>query len=154
MSAVVERTSSTLEQRLVLAQVGDSTLAISALWVSEITRLESTHILELPFYQAPFMGVMHHGGLVIPLVSAAQVLQQVQPNHRVKTTVIRLGEAAGTFNQVGIVVDHILGSVTRADVPAATFQLVETLDPSPDEMMLLTQVSLSPEVWKPQRWVT
>lgn len=154
MSTVVERTSSTLEQRLVLAQVGESTLAISALWVAEITRLESAHILELPFYQAPFMGVMHHGGQVIPLVSAAQVLQQGQPNHRVKTTVIRLGEAAGALNQVGVVVDQILGSISRAEVPVDAYQLVETLESSPDEMMLLKQVSLSSDVWKPQRWVT
>jgi chemotaxis signal transduction protein len=153
MSTVAEHSSTALEQRLVLAQVGAYTLAIPALWVSEIARFEQAQMLELPFYQPPLMGLVHQGGQVVPLVSAAQLLQQEQQTRRDRPTVVRLGEAAGTLNQIGIVVDKILGSTTRSEVPAAVLRPMATPTLGTNEMVLLNQEWFSPDVWQPQQWV-
>ncbi|MEO0374018.1 MAG: chemotaxis protein CheW [Cyanobacteria bacterium P01_A01_bin.17] len=152
MSAVAERPSTALEQRLVLAQVGAFTLAIPALWVSEIARFELSQMLELPFYPSPLMGLMHQGGQVVPLVSAAQLLLQERQTHQERPTVICLGEAAESLNQVGIVVDKILGSTTHSDVPATLFEPIDISALSSDQMVLLSQEWFSADVWKPQQW--
>ncbi|PZD74837.1 hypothetical protein C1752_00665 [Acaryochloris thomasi RCC1774] len=152
MSAVAERPSTALEQRLVLAQVGAFTLAIPALWVSEIARFEPSQMLELPFYPSPLMGLMHQGGQVVPLVSAAQLLQQERQMRQERPTVICLGEAAESLNQVGIVVDKILGSTTHSEVPATLFEPIDVSALGSEQMVLLSQEWFSSDVWKPQQW--
>ncbi len=155
MSAVAERASTSLEDRLVLAQVGSYKLAFPALWVAEIARFQQTQILDLPFYQPPLLGLMHQNGQVMPLISAAQLLQiQQQSGHEI-LTVIRLGTVAGKLSQVGIVVDKLLGSTTRSEVPEALFQSQSELPKSlqPGAMVLLRQEWFSNDIWQPQQWL-
>lgn len=152
MSAVAERPSTALGQRLVLAQVEVFTLAIPAAWVSEIARFEPSQMLELPFYRPPLMGLMHQGGKVVPLVSAAQLLQQELQLRQERPTVIRLGEAAESLNQVGIVVDKILGSTAHSEVPATLFEPVDISALSAEQMILLRQDWFPPEIWRPHQW--
>ncbi|MGF1604675.1 MAG: chemotaxis protein CheW [Thermosynechococcaceae cyanobacterium] len=155
MPAVAEQTSASLECRLVLAQVDRYTLAIPALWVAEISRFQQAQVLNLPFYQPPLMGLMHQNGQVISLVSAAQLFKVKQPVGREISTVVRLGDGAGTLSQVGVVVDKILGSTTHSEVSADLFEPIALLPKSlaPDAMVLLRQEWFPKEVWQPQQWI-
>lgn len=151
MNAVADRPS--LESRLVLAQVDCCTLAFPAEWVAEIARFQKSQILQLPFYQPPFMGLMHQNGQVISLVSAAQLLGQSVSGGDM-ATVVRLSASVGQLDQVGVVVDKVIGGTTRAEVADSILQAESALPKSLESgaTVLLRQEWFSQKIWQPQQW--
>ncbi|MEM9136717.1 MAG: chemotaxis protein CheW [Cyanobacteria bacterium P01_F01_bin.42] len=144
---------SSLQERLVLSQVDRYRLVFPAPWVAEISRFQRSHILHLPFYQPPLLGLMHQNGHVISLVSAAELLQVRAATSGESATVIRLSENAGSLAQVGIVVDKVTGSTTRAEMPESVLESTDappTLGPG--ATVILRQEWFSEQIWQPQRW--
>jgi hypothetical protein len=146
---------STLSDRFLLAQVQSFTLVIPAVWVVEIFRIERSQILALPFYGPLLIGITHHGGLVLPLLSTHSLLNSPSVPLHENTMVVKLGDTAGSLAQVGLVIDRLLGSQSRAELPNAIFS--EALSPnhsSPHSSMVLLQPEwVHPDLWKPLCWI-
>jgi chemotaxis signal transduction protein len=140
-----------LRDRFLLAQVQAFTLVIPALWVVEIFRAERSQILALPFYSPLLLGITHHGGRVLPLLSTHSLLNVPSPALRENTMVVKLGDQAGALAQVGLVIDRALGSQTRAELPSAVFS--ETSQRSDSSLVLLRPELVSPDLWQPLCWI-
>jgi chemotaxis signal transduction protein len=106
--------------RFILAQVMDKTLAIPAVWVAEILRVDRKKILSLPFYQDLVLGVIHQNGKNTPLLSVRLLLGDGQVDARETLTVVRLGALAGDVVEVGLVVDQVVRSVMQFELPVDT----------------------------------
>jgi CheW-like domain len=151
LSAPPSDAKSTLSDRFLLAQVQTLTLVIPALWVVEIFRVERSQILALPFYSPLLIGITHHGGRVLPLLSSSTLLNAPSTSLRENTMVVKLGDAAGSLAQVGIVIDRPLGSQTRAEIPSAVFA-DEAQSPN-DSIVLLRPERVSADLWQPLCWI-
>jgi CheW-like domain len=141
---------STLSDRFLLAQVQSFTLVIPALWVVEIFRAERSQILALPFYSSLLLGITHHGGRVLPLLSAHSLLNAPSPTLRENTMVVKLSDQAGALAQVGLVIDRPLGSQTRAELPSKVFE--DNAQPSNPSLVLLRPEAVSADLWRPLCW--
>lgn len=140
---------STLSDRFILAQVKSSTLVIPAGWVSEIFQVQRSQILPMPFYNSSVIGLTHQGGRVLPLLSASSLLSTEVDALRETTMVIKLSDAAGALTQVGLVVDRIVGSQTRADLPSSVWTEAAQ---SGQPMVLFRPEQVDSTVWQPQSW--
>jgi chemotaxis signal transduction protein len=143
--------TSTLSDRFLLAQVQFFTLVIPALWVVEIFRVERSQILALPFYSPLLIGITHHGGRVLPLLSSSTLLNAPSTSLRENTMVVKLGDAAGSLAQVGIVIDRPLGSQSRAEIPSAVF--ADAVQSPHDSIVLLRPERVSADLWQPLCWI-
>lgn len=147
--------------RYILTQVGAQQLVFAADWVAEILLLERSQILMLPFYDPSLLGVVHHHGQVMPLVSMWQILENAAAPMRETLSVVQLGAAAGRLAGVGIVVDRASDNRSRHQFPATLFS-PQTTAPSEhsveqsfqlDESIQLFRPDLLPDhLWQPQRW--
>jgi hypothetical protein len=140
-----------LRDRFLLAQVQAFTLVIPALWVVEIFRAERSQILALPFYSPLLLGITHHGGRVLPLLSTHSLLNVPSPALRENTMVVKLGDQAGTLAQVGLVIDRPLGSQTRAELPSTVF--LDTSQRPDSSLVLLRPELVSSDLWQPVCWI-
>jgi chemotaxis signal transduction protein len=146
----------TLSDRFISVQVQSFNLVIPAAWVAEIFRIEKSQILPLPFYNPLLVGITHHGGRVLPLLSAHHLLKAASTSLRENTMVVKLNDAAGTLAHVGLVVDRTLGSQTRTELPATLFSdslTAESLNSASEPMLLLRSEWVSPDLWQPQHWL-
>jgi CheW-like domain len=150
LTALSSSSQSILSDRFLLAQVRDLTLVIPAVWVIEIFRVERSQILALPFYSPLLIGITHHGGQVLPLLSTHILLNAPSSALRENTMVIKLGDTAGTLAQVGLVIDRPLGSQTRAELPKEIFSDAQPSSPS---WVLLRPELLSQDLWQPLCWI-
>jgi hypothetical protein len=150
LSAPPSDAKSTLSDRFLLAQVQTLTLVIPALWVVEIFRVERSQILALPFYSPLLIGITHHGGRVLPLLSSYTLLNAPSTSLRENTMVVKLGDAAGSLAQVGIVIDRPLGSQTRAEIPSTVFDAPQSPN---DSIVLLRPERVSADLWQPLCWI-
>ena len=151
LSAQPSDAKSTLIDRFLLAQVQTLTLVIPALWVVEIFRVERSQILALPFYSSLLIGITHHGGQVLPLLSTHTLLNVPSTALRENTMVVKLGAAAGALAQVGLVIDRPLGSQTRAEIPSAVF--ADAPQSPNDSIVLLRPEWVSADLWQPLCWI-
>jgi CheW-like domain len=142
---------SDLSDRFILAQVQSITLVIPALWVAEIFRVERSQILPLPFYNPLLLGITHQGGQVLPLLSAHRLLTAASDLLRENNMVIKLGDAAGSLAQVGLVIDRTLGSQTRTALPSAIF--LDAPQSPQAAVVLLRPEMVSANLWQPIYWV-
>jgi hypothetical protein len=118
--------------------------------VVEIFRAERSQILALPFYSPLLLGITHHGGRVLPLLSTHCLLNAPSPTLRENTMVVKLSDQAGALAQVGLVIDRPLGSQTRAELPTTVFvDDAQTSDPS---LVLLRPELMSVDLWQPLCW--
>jgi chemotaxis signal transduction protein len=113
----ISNTTEPAGNRFILAQVMDKTIAIPAVWVAEILRVERKKILSLPFYQDLVLGVIHQSGKNTPLLSVRLLLGGDQVDVRETLTVVRLGALAGDVVEVGLVVDQVVRSVMQFELP-------------------------------------
>ncbi len=141
-----------LSDRFILAQVQSITLVIPALWVTEVFRVERSQILPLPFYSPLLIGITHQGGQVLPLLCAHKLLTAESALPRENSMVVKLGSAAGSLAQVGLVIDRTLGSQTRTALPSAIF--LESPQSPKAAMMLLRPEMVSADLWQPICWVS
>src|SRR5689334_20224029 len=68
----IETTSFSLQSfqsRYIVTQVGPQKIGFPSQWVAEIMLVERSQILKLPFYNSRLLGVVHHQGSIIPLVT-------------------------------------------------------------------------------------
>jgi chemotaxis signal transduction protein len=137
-----------LADRFILTGVEGSTLVFPAVWVAEIWQIDRSQILDLPFYDLLLVGIVHHGGLVTPLIAAARLLDLATASLRERLVVVRLNRTAGKLANVGIIVDRAIGSSTRDRLPADLF----TAAPSHAEMRLIDPELVPSDLWQPQRW--
>jgi chemotaxis signal transduction protein len=120
------------------------TLVFPAAWVVEILRIDRSQILKLPFYHSSLIGVIDRGGQITPLIAAAHCLE-VQPSLGEKLMVVRLNEANEELGNVGLIVDRLIGTTTRQELPPDLF----TVDLA-GKMVLMRSTLVSPDIWRPQ----
>jgi chemotaxis signal transduction protein len=113
----ISNTTEPTENRFIIAQVLEQTMAIPANWVAEILRVDRKKILNLPFYQDLVLGIIHQNGKSIPLLSVRLLLGDRQADARETLTVVRLGALAGDVVEVGLVVDQVVRSVLQSELP-------------------------------------
>jgi chemotaxis signal transduction protein len=116
----ISNTAEPAGNRFILAQVMNQTIAIPAVWVAEILRVDRKKILNLPFYQDLVLGIVHQNGRNTPLLSVRLLLGACQVDVRETLTVVRLGALAGDVVEVGLVVDQVVRSVMQFELPVDT----------------------------------
>jgi hypothetical protein len=150
LTTLSSQAKSTLSDRFLLAEVQNLTLVIPAVWVVEIFRVERSQILALPFYSPLLIGITHHGGQVLPLLSTHSLLTTPSTPLHENMMVVKLGETAGAFAQVGLAIDRPLGNQTRSELPNEIFS-----DPHPSNTswVLLRPELVSQDLWQPLCWI-
>ena len=124
VSGAIETTdhSLSLQSRYMLAQVGQQQLVFPSQWISEIVLIDRSQILNLPFYDPAILGLIHHNGAIVPLLSADGLLlgttDQAMRSRTLKETltVVQLSPSVEGLAGVGIVVDYVVGSLTPAQI--------------------------------------
>ena len=143
--ASTEQTS--LADRFILTQVERQTLVFPATWVAEILRIDRSQILNLPFYDSLLVGIVNYNGQMTPLIAAAKLLDLEQFVVPERVMLVRLTQAAGQLENVGIIVDRAVGSSTRAELPLELF----TTNRSGAMAMMRSQL-VPTSLWQPQYW--
>lgn len=112
-----------LQKRYILSRVGNQQLAFPAEWVAEIMLIEREQILNLPFYNRILLGVIHHQGNIVPLISSHILLSETLGldvrfrGMQEKLTVICLSQAVNNLSGVGVVVEQVVGSLVTEKSP-------------------------------------
>ncbi len=130
-----------LHKRYILSRVGNQELAFPAHWVAEIVIIERLQILNLPFYNPILLGVIHHQGNIVPLISSHILLSKklglevLFRGIQEKLTVICLNQSVDKLAGAGVVVEQVLGSfITEPSPQQYVFQLSD----------------LPTQIWQPQ----
>ncbi|MBI4785360.1 MAG: chemotaxis protein CheW [Oscillatoriophycideae cyanobacterium NC_groundwater_1537_Pr4_S-0.65um_50_18] len=110
-----------LQSHYLLTHVGNQTIAFPSQWVAEIVLAERSRILALPFYSPLLLGVFHHQGLILPIITG-RILLPEERNQDISLampketlSVIRLGQSAEHLAGIGIVVDRVIDRVVDRD---------------------------------------
>ena len=143
--AIAEQTS--LVDRFILTQVERQTLVFPATWVAEILRIDRSQILNLPFYDSLLVGIANYNGQMISLIAAAKLLDLAQFVVPERLMVVRLNQAAGQLENVGIIVDRAIGSRTRSELPADLLTTIRV-----GAMIMMHSALVPTSLWKPQYW--
>jgi chemotaxis signal transduction protein len=107
-----------LQNRYILAQVGQQQIAFPSQWVAEILLVERSQILSLPFYDPTLLGLIYHQGQIVPLISAYILLSEgLDQEQRLRAmqetlTIVHLGQAAEQLAGVGLVVEEVVSNTT------------------------------------------
>jgi chemotaxis signal transduction protein len=140
------------QQRTILTRIGAEKVAFASALVSEILVVEHSQILPLPFYDPSLLGIIHHQGSMVPLVTGLGAGSQSGSWLQERIWAVRLSSAAGELAGVGVVVDQVLGSIApQAVAPGSSL---------PDQPQVdFGQTWFRPEdipahLWQPQRWST
>ncbi len=143
---IAEQTS--LADRFILTQVERQTLVFPATWVAEIVRIDRSQILSLPFYDSLLIGIANHNGQMTPLIAAAKLLDLAQFVVPERIVVVRLNQAAGQLENVGIIVDRAIGTNQREELPTDLFT-----DHRDGSMVMMQSYLVPANLWQPQYWV-
>jgi chemotaxis signal transduction protein len=126
-----------LQHQYILTEVGKQQLVFPSQWVAEIILIKRSQILSLPYYSSILLGVTHHQGSMVPLISSSMFLSEFlsefllefsnQPHRSafLETLVsetlyaVRLNQLTGKLAGVGIVVDRVIGNISEAQVSAS-----------------------------------
>lgn len=115
---------SALKSRHLLTQVDDRLFTFPSQLVAEIILIERSKILSLPFYSSILLGVVHHQGMIVPVISARLLLSK--KSHEIQLeglketlSIVRLGQTAEHLSGVGIVVDRIVDNISAAQISEA-----------------------------------
>jgi hypothetical protein len=147
--------------RYILATVADKTLVFPATWVVEIIKVAQSQVLNLPLYQSPLFGVTHHNGKVLPLITVHPLFKVNMPSSEV-LTVVHLGAPSNNIPAMGLMIDRLVGSCLRSDLPAALFAESGLAEPGFTESGAMSSavdgfirfsLDLLPEsTWQPSYW--
>lgn len=135
-----------LYDRYVLAELGNLIVVSPDIFVSEVLILERSAILVVPFYNYSVLGVVHHQGQIVPLVSLRRALIDSKMLVPEKINVVRLSSEVEDLGGVGMVVDRIVSSITAEQYGNLNSQNIEYLRLE----RLLPR--LGNKVWEPDRW--
>jgi chemotaxis signal transduction protein len=136
-----------LTNRFILTQVDRQTLVFPATWVTEILRIDRSQILDLPFYDSLLVGIANYNGQMTPLIAAARLLELENFVVPERLMVVRLNEAAGQLENVGIIVDRAIGSSSRAELAPELFTSNRS-----GEKVLMRSSLVPTSLWQPQYW--
>lgn len=107
------------QRRCILTQIGEQKISFPSQWVAEIMLIERSQILNIPFYDSRLLGMVHHQGNIIPLVTlqlANPVTQErLIQRQRIqdKLIAIRLSSSVSELSGVGLIVDQVIGSISQ-----------------------------------------
>lgn len=139
-------------RRYILAQVGARHWVFPATWVVEVFRVRQAQVLSLPFYNAPLLGVTHHDGKILPIISSHHLFKVDLPSQEV-WTIIHLEMKESRVPSVGLVVDRAIGSCTRQDLPDDLFSASPVgLSPASSHLVLFGPDDLPQNLWQPLHW--
>jgi chemotaxis signal transduction protein len=152
----IETTSFSLQSfqsRYILTQVGPQKIGFPSQWVAEIMLVERSQILKLPFYNSMLLGVVHHQGSIIPLVTLqlSNSVSQSRVNQPFRTqetlTAIRLNPSVSALPGVGLIVDRVIGSISHEQLLANEQKAKGTSYP---QIEVFQPESIPPSIWQPQ----
>ncbi|MGJ3250493.1 MAG: chemotaxis protein CheW [Elainellaceae cyanobacterium] len=141
-----------LQNRFILTQVDRHYLVFPSSYAAEILLVERSQILVLPFYDRTLLGVVHYHGRIVPLAAIQYIFDQTTNLTRETISVVQLSQDAGHVAGMGIVVDRVLESRSREQLPDEIF--TESLPPSPplpESIHLFRPELLGDRLWLPQR---
>ncbi len=140
--------SQSFERRYILTQVGHQQIAFPSQWVTEIMLIERSQILNLPFYNSMLLGVVHHQGNIIPLVTL-QLVSPVSQRARIQETLtaIRLSQSIRELSGMGLIVDRVIGSISQEQLSANEQNPTEASNP-PIELFQPERIEQS--IWQPR----
>ncbi len=128
-----------LIDRYLLTEVGKYTLVFPANWVSEVLQVDQNKVLQIPHYASAILGVANHHNNFLTLVAGWQFLPETQPSRIDRFTVVRLGATMKNWQNIGVVIDRVLGSMVKKDFPAI-----------PKDLFVLANSQLLPNyLWQP-----
>lgn len=136
------------QPRYILTQVEQFTFVFPLTLVAEIPIIERSQILAMPFYSPAVIGVLHHAGHVMPLVSLRQILG-IATVATERLTVVQLSAAAQQAG-LGLVVDRTLGMRSHSQLPPDLFHAVQSN--SEPNLRLFRPEILADSLWQPLRW--
>lgn len=147
----IETSSSSLQpfqNRYILTQVGHQQIGFPSQWVAEIMLIEQSQILNLPFYDSRLVGVVHHQGNIIPLVTL-QFAYSVSQRPRIRETLIaiRLSQSVSQLSGVGLIVEKVIGSISQEQLSANEYQATEASNPP---IEVFQPEKIPPSIWQPR----
>ena len=148
----IARQTEQLQTRFILAQLEHITLVFPSTTVAEIFIVERSQTLALPFYNPVLLGIIHHSGQIIPLISLRQAMGFPVGLSVEVLTVIRLGDAAEELADIGLVVDKTLGMRSSNQLPPDLFRKDIPNLASKSKMQLFEPAILASHLWQPRRW--
>jgi hypothetical protein len=140
--------------RYILTRLEDITLVFPSTLVAQISILERSQILALPFYNLAMLGIIHHRGQIMPLISLRQVMGFPLGLSVETLTAVRLGAAAGDLADIGLIVDMTLGMRTSDQLPPDLLSAdrLPNLTNSEPKMRLFQPEILASHLWQSRRW--
>jgi chemotaxis signal transduction protein len=145
-----------LRATAIQARIGSKVVAFPNNWVSEVLLLPQSQVLSLPFYPATVLGVIHHQGLVVPILLGQMLLQPTHESSQQVTTlpetltIIRLSQAVSNAAGVGIVIDQLLGQTNDESINQSHGTPNNFVAPA--EVVQFNPEMISPQVWHPLRY--
>jgi chemotaxis signal transduction protein len=139
--------------RYILARMGDQVLVFADRLVAEIILVERTYILALPFFMPAVIGLAHHQGKLIPLLSLNRLFKSPNALLPEKLTVICLmPTATENLGMAGLIVDRVVGSASAEQY--GDLQRQDASDASSQRYVSATELltQIPSQVWQPQRW--
>lgn len=142
------------EQRFILAGVEQFIIVFPSNVVADISIVDRSQILSLPFYDPVIWGIIHRSGQIVPLVSLRQILGVSAGFMTERLTVVRLNPAMGDLAGVGLIVDTTLGTSSVQQLPSDLFsaEMSTGSSKSNSKMRLFQPEMLGDRLWQPQRW--
>jgi chemotaxis signal transduction protein len=129
-----------LADRYLLTEIGKYTLVLPATWVSEVLQVEQNKVLQMPHYSPAILGITNHQNSFLTLVAGWQFLPKIQPNRIDNYIVVCLGANINSLQNIGIVIDRVLGSMVKKDFPSTI----------PKDLFVMANPQLLPNhLWQP-----
>ncbi len=146
--------SEKLAKRFILAGVEQLVIAFPSDLVADISIIERSQILSLPFYDSAILGIIHRSGQIVPLVSLRQILGMPTALMAERLTVVRLNPVAENLGGVGLIVDTTLGTSSDRELPSDLFtsNLSAGSLASESKMRLFRPEMLDDRLWRSLRW--
>jgi CheW-like domain len=146
--------SQELAKRFILTGVEQLVIAFPSDVVADISIIERSQILALPFYDPAIFGIIHRSGQIVPLVSLRQIFGVSTGLMAERLTVVRLNPAVGGLGGVGLIVDTTLGTSSDRELPSDLFTSNFSTEPhaSKSKMRLFRPEMLSDRLWRSLRW--
>jgi hypothetical protein len=142
-----------LEQRFILTQIDRFTLVFPSTIVADISIVERSHILTLPFYNSAILGAIYHDAQIMLLISLHQILAIPANVIGERLIVVRLAHTAGELAGVGLVIARTLGMRSLEELPPDLFNVgLPGSTSSEPNMRLFHPQMLGSQLWQPQRW--
>ncbi|MEM9818953.1 MAG: chemotaxis protein CheW [Cyanobacteria bacterium P01_D01_bin.6] len=129
------------KNQYILTQAGTRRIAFPTKSVVSILLVERSQVLALPFYHEALLGIVHHQGQMVPLVTLQHLLEGNPSQLREVFNAVQLSESTG-LPGLGLVIDRLLGNCSEEQV--STDSTIEQFQPN----------LLDPKLWQPQRWVS